>query len=305
MEKIPLILVLGFLGSGKTSFIKHLVRSGLNNRLPALVQNEFAPAGIDAEELVQENENLKILEINGGSVFCVCRIDNFIPGLADFITTVNPGIIIVEASGISDPMSLAEILTAPSLQEKIYYSGAICLIDSRHFSALRKINQRVQEQVRIADMVLLNKTDLTDETHILAAEQEIRVLNPSCEIRRTIYGHTDLQPEQFLNSNSYYITGRKGPSGSSGLKTAVIRSVKKISQQGLQEFLRNVQPHTLRMKGFVNLDNNQTVMVQSVADDLSVTGYENYIGPTQLIAIGETLNARDFSMAFRNAAGST
>jgi len=104
MEKIPLIRVPGFLGSGKTSFIKKLLRSDPEIRRPAIIHNEIAPAAIDAEELQHDRGDINILEINGISVFCVCRPDNFMPDLAAFLSDVQRCL----------PRSLARLKT-PSL----------------------------------------------------------------------------------------------------------------------------------------------------------------------------------------------
>ncbi len=301
MESIPLILVLGFLGSGKTSFIKHLLHTDMKNRNPAIIQNEFAPASIDSEEIRHEEETVRILEINGGSVFCACRIDNFIPALSDFISDSHPGILILEASGISDPLSLIEILTAPALKEKISYAGSVCLADARQFVSLQKMNVRVREQIRIADIVLLNKTDLSTPEEISASEKLIRELNPFCLIKHTSYGRTDFIEEELRNTNNYFILNAQKPSGPSGLKTGVIRSVKKISTESLDTFLNLMIPHTIRLKGFVNLDNGKTVMVQAVGEERRVEEYASYSGPSQLIAIGSDLDPRAFSAAFRNS----
>ncbi len=301
METTPLILVLGFLGSGKTSFIRHLVHSGLKDRHPAVIQNEFAAAGIDAEILRNENTSLRILEINGGSVFCACRMDQFIPALSAFMTTYRPGILLLEASGMSDPLSLVEILTAPALKEKIFYSGTVCLTDSRHFMALQKMNGRVSEQVRISDIVLLNKTDLATSDQIRSSEQKIREINPFCRIIPSAFGQVDLNGEEFRSINNYYLMHRQKASGSSGLTTGVIRSSLAISREGLDRFLSQFLPATLRMKGFVNLDNGETVMVQATGEEKQISPYHPYSGPTQLIAIGENLDARAFSKAFREA----
>lgn len=301
MEKIPLILVLGFLGSGKTSFIKNLLHSDPEIKRPAIIQNEFAPAAIDAEELRHEKGNITILEINGGSVFCVCRLDNFIPSLAAFIADVQPGVLILEASGISDPLSLAEILGAPALSDRIYYSGAVCLADCHNFVPLQKINTRVKEQVRMADLVLLNKTDQASPEEINASEETIRELNPGCEIQQTVYGRANDAVQKITGLNHFYLVNRKPPAGSSGLKTAVVRSVKKISPASLDRFLTLVLPHTLRLKGFVNLDDGRTVMIQAVCEEKTITNYSPYNGPSQVIAIGETLDPHAFSAAFREA----
>jgi G3E family GTPase len=71
MTQIPFFLVTGFLGSGKTTFLKSALEK-LPKKKVAIIQNEFAPASIDGTELKRQDGNYKTLEINNGSVFCVC-----------------------------------------------------------------------------------------------------------------------------------------------------------------------------------------------------------------------------------------
>ena len=93
---IPLHLVTGFFGSGKTSFLKHYLRKFGSQRKIAVVQNEFSPSNIDGKEL-KLTESYEILEINNGSVFCVCLLGSFIDSLGAFIDDIQPDEIEVKA----------------------------------------------------------------------------------------------------------------------------------------------------------------------------------------------------------------
>ena len=104
-----LILISGFLGSGKTTLLKNLLSLHKGKRI-AVIQNEFAPSGVDGKELQLTDTSFKLVEINNGSVFCVCLLSNFIENITKLITEYNPEIIYLEASGISDPISICELL---------------------------------------------------------------------------------------------------------------------------------------------------------------------------------------------------
>ena len=81
---IPLYLITGFLGSGKTSFLKYFLQQneGKRGKL-AVIQNEFSPVSIDGKE-IQQMGDYRILEVNIGSVFCVCLLGSFVSSLAAF-----------------------------------------------------------------------------------------------------------------------------------------------------------------------------------------------------------------------------
>ena len=74
---IPFFIVTGWLGSGKTSLLKNLLTEYGDKKRIAVIQNEFAPSGIDGTDLKNSVDDFKLVEINNGSVFCVCQLSNF------------------------------------------------------------------------------------------------------------------------------------------------------------------------------------------------------------------------------------
>jgi G3E family GTPase len=149
------------LGSGKTTFLKKIIREYSGTYRLGIIQNEFAPSNIDGEELKQSNCEFSLLEINNGSVFCVCLLTDFARSLEKFINSCSPEIIIMEASGLSDTTSVSEILSSGNLKEKIVLASNWCIVDALNFSKTGFMKQRVSHQLRMADVVVINKTDLT------------------------------------------------------------------------------------------------------------------------------------------------
>ena len=303
-NKIPVFLVLGYLGSGKTTFINHFLQKNRHSMNIGLVQNDFAPAGIDAEVLrISNPEQLKILEINGGSVFCVCRIDSFIPSLTSYIQNTRPDILLVEASGMSEPMSLAEILDAPSLRNQVYLGGIITLADAGNLDKLARVNLRVRDQLRIADLLLLNKTDRADNLQLITCRKLMTELNPIAKIVETRFSDPFMDILNFFenrNQPTYLGTVPGKPAQPSGLSTAVIRSNRSMSKEGLEEFIHEWNERLIRMKGFVRMSGNKTLLLQLSPSGYNLTDVENYQGPTQIIAIGESEpQPAEFSSSFR------
>ena len=122
MKKIPIYIITGFLGSGKTTFIKNIIKKTSDKLKIGIVQNEFAPANVDSVELKQLSKNFEVLEVNRGSVFCACLFNNFTKSLEEFIEATRPDIIIIEATGLADPISIAELFQSQNIKEKIYLS---------------------------------------------------------------------------------------------------------------------------------------------------------------------------------------
>ena len=105
---MEMYLITGFLGSGKTTFIKNIIKA-LSNKRIYLIINEFGKEGIDGSLLKELGST--IAEINNGSIFCVCRINQFEESL-DAAVDDKPDIILAEASGLSDPTNIRKIIAA-------------------------------------------------------------------------------------------------------------------------------------------------------------------------------------------------
>ena len=123
---IGLYLITGFLGAGKTVFLKDFIRNNSNIRLKIIV-NEFGKEGIDGA-LIRET-GAKVEEISNGSIFCSCRIDQFEDALAQAAAD-KPDMILLEASGLSDPTSMTAILKQERFSQ-IDYLGCVCMVDPK------------------------------------------------------------------------------------------------------------------------------------------------------------------------------
>ena len=176
MQKIPFHIISGFLGSGKTTFLKRIIEQYAAQKKIGIIQNEFAPSNIDGTELKKSGEDFKLLEINNGSVFCVCLLGDFIRSLEKFIDEYKPDVVIIEASGLSDTTSITEIVAAGTLAEKIYLASNWCIVDAHNFAKVGTMEQRVSQQLRMADVCVINKVDLVKEG-LESIESKIKKVN--------------------------------------------------------------------------------------------------------------------------------
>lgn len=118
-----LYLITGFLGAGKTTFLKNFIRLFSGQRIQ-LIANEFGKEGVDGALLADLGAYLR--EISGGSVFCACRMDQFEKVLGDSAAE-KPDVILVEASGLSDPTGVRRLFSQTDRFPHIQYRGAVCL----------------------------------------------------------------------------------------------------------------------------------------------------------------------------------
>jgi G3E family GTPase len=292
---IPFILVTGFLGSGKTTLLKRFLDVYSSNKKIGIIQNEFAAGNVDGTELQQTGKSFEILEINKGSVFCVCLLSDFQKSLTDFIDQINPELIILEATGLADPIAIGQILQAPDLSSRTYLDQVWCVIDATNFLKMEKSMTRIQHQVRVADIVIVNKTDIQSD-NLNQIKEKINELNPFAEIIATSYCELDLEQHFLQKKIPTAITHQKeiesiSPGERPDIMSKVIRTHRKYSQKQLDQIVEEIAPKTFRLKGFVNLDDESVVAIQSCFGKTEVRQIENYTGPTEIIIMGPDLGS--------------
>lgn len=263
MNKIPFILITGFLGSGKTTFLKNFLKK-YNNLKIGVIQNEFAPTNVDSIELKSEEFTFNILEINNGSALCVCNLANFIPSLLNFINAYNPEIIVMECSGLTDPSNIIELIENPELKEKIFIANIFCIVNSGNIEKLLKINTRVVNQVVMADEILLNKIDLIqDETSCKNLIEKIREYNPFATVHLSQY--CNIIPEiRFFNNTEIYrekVKSLEIQNTRPQIEVKVIKTVKNIDINKLQKVINENLEKLYRVKGIIAND-NANILVQ-------------------------------------------
>ncbi|MCX7799525.1 MAG: CobW family GTP-binding protein [Fimbriimonadales bacterium] len=178
----PLILVCGFLGAGKTTLLRHWARTERNRRV-AYVVNEFSSRDVDS--IVLAAETSEVVPLPGGSIFCRCLA-------ADFRRTMEAlaarewHALVAEASGIADPTATRTLLRETRLDGLFSLDRVICLVDPATFWKLRRTLPAVEAQVASADTLAINKADLHDEYDLSGLERELRAMNPTADIVRTV-----------------------------------------------------------------------------------------------------------------------
>ncbi len=307
LKKIPFILITGFLGSGKTTLLMDLVRKYSGDLRLAIVQNEFAPGHTDGITLRRSEQPFELLEINNGSVFCACLLSDFIDRLEPFINQVHPDVILLEATGLADPISLGQIIHSDKLTDKIYLAASWCIVDAANFHKIIDTVSRTRHQIRIADLIWINKTDLVSDTK--AIRERITEINPFADIIETTYGATNQIDLRHLLCHPG--EGRDLPGKDPGRVTrdadseprppigsCVVRSNRYFDPEAVKNFVEEKSPGLYRLKGYIRINLQETLAVQCVFDQIQILLITGYDGPTELIALGPDLNNREFSKQF-------
>jgi G3E family GTPase len=299
LKKIPFHIISGFLGSGKTTFLKRIIEQYSSEIKIGIIQNEYAPANIDGKELKQTGKDFYLLEINNGSVFCVCLLGDFARSLEKFINEVEPEIIVMEASGLSDTTSVSEIISAGKIGEKIVLASNWCIVDALNFGKTGLMQQRVIHQLRMADVVAINKIDLLPDNSE-AIKSEIKKINPFAEIVESSFCNIDFLPAS--NPTAKYYFDQVNPMEKPAINSMVIKTTKTLTVEALRNFLDEWSPKAFRIKGFVNLKTGETIAVQCTLGQVELKLTGKSFSPTELIAITHEFSLRVWNKSFREYA---
>ncbi|MGV7241935.1 CobW family GTP-binding protein [Caballeronia sp. M23-90] len=193
-RKIPVTVISGFLGAGKTTLVNHLMQQHTGGRIGVVV-NEFGEVGIDGQLIVAEEEAL--IEINNGCVCCTVRAD-LVASVKELLARSHAGIerLIVETSGLADPAPVLQTFLAdPDLREAVELESVVTVVDGHHFG--QQLNDEiVREQVAFADVIVINKIDLIDQLALQQLKLQIRALNPTASI--TTASHSRVAADSLL-----------------------------------------------------------------------------------------------------------
>ncbi|PCJ10596.1 MAG: cobalamin biosynthesis protein CobW [Rhodobacteraceae bacterium] len=326
LNKIPVTVITGFLGAGKTTLIRHLMQNPQGKRLGILV-NEFGTAGVDGDILkscADENcpEN-NIIELANGCICCTVA-DDFIPTIEALMALPNPPEhILIETSGLALPKPLLKAFDWPAIRSRITVDGVITLADAEAVAkgqfapdleavqAQREADESIdhdtplsevfEDQIACADIILLSKADLAGEDGVAQARKVITSINPrSLPVLPMTDGVIDPRIILGLNAAAEDDLDAR-PSHHDGhddhehddFESIVVEMGEVKDPQVLQDAIVKLarERNILRVKGYVAVEGKpMRMLVQAVGERLRVQ-YDRPWGSdprrTQLVVIAE------------------
>ena len=248
---IPLSLITGFLGSGKTTFLRRVIERYRGRRLAYLV-NEFSSVDVDGRLLASEGE--QIICLPGGSIFCKCLVTSFIRQLRDIAELRDrpdeplEGLV-VEASGIADPRVVGRMLEETRLDQLYRLTSVISVVDPGSFLALRETLPNITAQIEASHLAIVNKADLFDEDRLMLVEAALREINPQIDTVRAEFCAVDLN--LFDGRASRSIDGQYAPCADLHYARVALRAENAVDIDRLLGRLRGASAEIYRAKGFV------------------------------------------------------
>lgn len=189
-------LITGFLGSGKTTFLNRIIRRFPRNKKLTLLVNEFGEVGVDGT-LVQ-GDDIDMMEISKGSIFCVCVKTDFIKGLYELNSKVRPDVLLIESTGVANPSDLKKDLKLPIFNDRFRFAEQFCMVDAAHFLDAYGAYASIEKQIASSTVFIINKTDVASPETIERTKNLIRQFHPDPVVFETVYA--DIPLDRFFPS---------------------------------------------------------------------------------------------------------
>lgn len=311
---IPITVISGFLGSGKTTLINQVIKgSDLAPEEVVIIENEFGEAGIDHELLIHSKEN--IVQMNGGCICCSLRGDllNALTAVLDVFVTQDYPIkqVIIETSGVSDPQPIIQtIVGTPNLQPYFYLDGVIGVVDAENIEQNLQHHEATKQLV-MSDRLLISQKGVTNKDSMNQMKEQLKEINPladiyefsliqsSSELADLVLGNhlfnQSIDDEEEHHHHHHHEFESMIISESGYVKEGLLHN-------WLSWLMMNYQESIYRIKGFVNVsDQDFQTEIQGVNQllNFNLTNRLTENNDNKLVIIGKNIDKDDINQAFQ------
>jgi G3E family GTPase len=313
-QPLPLLLLTGFLGSGKTTTLGHwLSHTNVPLKRTAVIINDFGSVNVDAALLARRQ--LELRSITGGCVCCQ-SFEDLVAQVAALADNPDFDLVWIETSGLADPEEVLDHLSSPELQQTTVIRRMILVVDGSDFPCSWRGRAVQEEQVRYADLILLNKTDRIEDKERQRVEISLRKINPSAKIIASRHG--EIAPGELSDAGTSTAAARAHAHSHDeeeherhhhdhghkhdeelphAASTLFLPLAAPVERSAFQRFLGSLPNSVFRAKGFIRLAESPEKLhtFQQVRDqsELLLLPLENGGDlPTGLVFIGPHLDEK-------------
>jgi G3E family GTPase len=289
--RLPVTLVTGFLGSGKTTLVNHILTNRRGVRAAVLV-NELGAIGIDNDLIVDTKG--RMIELSNGCICCSINND-LVDGIVRVLSRPEPvDHLLVETTGIADPLPVALTFQRPEFRDLLRLDAIVALADAEQFRSDLFDSAAARNQLRHADVVLLNKCDLVDEEKLRAVEGGIRSVTQAARLVRTTRSAVPLPLILDVDSKPIEPASGYALPHDDGFISLSFESDRPFLIAPFQTFLDHRPPGLFRGKGFLWFaETEKRYVFHLVGDRFTLDDDPRPVrGSNRLVLIGRGLDAQ-------------
>jgi G3E family GTPase len=249
--KTPVTIVTGFLGSGKTTVISHLIDDLQTQNIQVVyIKNEIGSEDIDTQ--LMQGKHIQTKELLNGCICCTL-VGPFMASINEVITELKPDRIIIEASGAADPSAIAMMVSShPDLSR----DGVITIVDVVNFEGYQDLSQTARNQATFTDLIIFNKVEMTSLERKRAVVGYVRELNSYAPILEApqgkcapavVFGVSTSELKQQLDHLT--LESHHHHLDEDNLKTLTLSLPPSMTVAQLQSQLEKIPPTVFRVKG--------------------------------------------------------
>ncbi|QHO74095.1 GTPase [Bradyrhizobium sp. CCBAU 051011] len=262
---IPVLLITGFLGAGKTTIVNHLLANAAGRRIAAVV-NDFGAINIDAELIAGASDG--VVSLSNGCICCSLEGDLLRTLAALLRRDPPPEFIVIETSGIADPSDIVRTLMDPLIWREAPLETVLCVVDATTPPGKLNDDALLRSQLRAADVVALSKVDLADAARRAQLREAIRALHPAAVVVDALHGEVPaalLFPVDVDRAPTPREVGPRRPA-IDRFETLSWTSEQLVSLPRLQHAIGRLAPKLVRAKGvFETVEQPGRLMVFQLA----------------------------------------
>jgi G3E family GTPase len=286
---IDVYLFSGFLGSGKTTLLKHMIQQVKKLGLkPAVFMNELGQLNFDSDAV---EDGVPLKELLDGCI-CCSGSEKSEAQIQTLLAEETFDVLLIETTGAAHPVEALDAIFSPLFAERLNFKGIITVADSRRWLDREKLSPQIRslflEQIRHADLILANKTDLLTEGEQAKTIYEIQSLNPSAQIIQTVHSKVPFkQLQKITGHNSADVV--KAPVAKLNLSTRVFQFDEGVKRERFEEWLHALPETVYRIKGYVPLEGDKYPHAFQYAYGMAQWLPEYMRMQPQIVVIGEGL----------------
>lgn len=293
-DKRPgLVVVSGFLGSGKTTFLNNCIEyHRARERFVAVIQNEVGATGVDSHLL---GDSASVVALDEGCVCCTLS-GSLAAGIRTLTAQFSPEVILLETTGLANPLNLlAELGT---LRELVRLDTIVTVVDAANAGEVLRTSDIARDQIRGADIIVCNKCDTVEPGVTAALRDSLAALNRRAVLHETTFGRIhpalfmDIEGGKTFSGIMPTVPGTYASHAEEGFGSVRLFLSQPVPEQLLEDLLQRTPGAPFRIKGIVRAEGNGApLVVQAVGSRCDVAPLEAEFDETPfLVFIGKALD---------------